>query len=155
MDLDGDGNSTLPGDGTADYTTSIFKGHGDDGTPPPFVHDFAVLPSATVRDVDGDGVLDLVYLDADGFSVSLGYGDGTFRRPHTYAVLFSRDGSFPGIASVDVDHDGHTDVAVPRSACAPGRSASLHDDRRVAPALGRDQRRLDPSSHEQPLERAP
>ena len=119
-DLDGDGNlDVVATDETT--TTSIFMGHGDGTFAAPFVHDFARPPERHGARCGRRRHARSGLSRRRQFSVSLGHGDfGTFRRPHTYAVLFSRDGSFPGIASVDVDHDGHTDVVVPEALARQG-----------------------------------
>ena len=61
-------------------------------------------------DFNGDGRLDLAYLDATASKVfiQLGNGDGTFRVPVTYSV-----GSVPqGLVAGDFNGDGRLDLAV-------------------------------------------
>ncbi len=120
-DLDGDGNPDIvsandvlvgffsPGDVT------VFLGNGD-GT-------FRALDSlyagfmphrVILRDVDVDGILDMLVLERQGLSsggkvwVLIGQGDGTFAAPQTFAA--GNDAS--GMAVSDFNQDGNLDVVV-------------------------------------------
>ncbi len=68
------------------------------------------LPGSFVRaaDLTGDGVTDLVILDADGLQVVLGDGKGGFLPPVSYDA-----GPEPtGLTIADVNHDGRLDLLV-------------------------------------------
>lgn len=60
-------------------------------------------------DFDGDGFIDVVTCESVSNSVSvlLGNGDGTFQAATTYSVL----GPSHGVAVLDLDGDGDTDIA--------------------------------------------
>ncbi|HKR66161.1 MAG TPA: FG-GAP-like repeat-containing protein [Thermoanaerobaculia bacterium] len=60
---------------------------------------------ALVRDLDGDGHLDVLVTDAAALRVFRGNGDGTFTASQTYGSRFSA-----GLAIDDFDHDGGSDV---------------------------------------------
>jgi hypothetical protein len=62
--------------------------------------------SIATGDFNHDGNLDIAVVDDNGFSVSLGKGDGTFRRPTQYAATgFS-------IAAGDFNNDGDIDLVM-------------------------------------------
>jgi len=66
-----------------------------------------------LRDLNGDGILDLAVANrgSDSVSVLLGVGDGTFSEPPFIAV-----GSSPAqLASLDLNADGYTDLVVANS----------------------------------------
>jgi Bacterial Ig-like domain (group 3)/FG-GAP-like repeat len=71
--------------------------------------------SVVAADVNLDGNLDLLFVNDTNFlgaaGVLLGNGDGTFQRVKTYASHGSQTGG-PGLAVVDVNGDGNSDLLV-------------------------------------------
>jgi hypothetical protein len=60
--------------------------------------------SIAIGDFNRDGKLDIAVVDDNGFSVSLGNGDGTFQKPVSYT------GTFSSIAAGDFNNDGNIDL---------------------------------------------
>ena len=89
--------------------TSILLGNGD-GT---FQTPTAIFPgtgSLAVGDVNGDGKLDLVFLDeSEDVEVYLGNGDGTFSNTHSYQSQIPSGNDGPVLA--DFNLDGKLDIA--------------------------------------------
>jgi len=117
-DLNGDGILDLVTASNGDISVNALLGNGD-GTFTPvnraittgFVNSFYVA----LGDLNGDGRLDAVTVTngAQGVTVMLGNGDGTFQAPQTYDL-----GGLPGtsIAIGDMNGDGILDlVAVAQS----------------------------------------
>ena len=98
-DFNADGNLDLFARG------AVLLGNGDGtfGTPSPLPE---VISPATVRDLNGDGHLDIVGTNFDvGLTVALGNGDGTFAMPTT--TVF---GGTSETAVADVNGDGFLDA---------------------------------------------
>jgi hypothetical protein len=60
-----------------------------------------------VGDFNNDGILDVVMTTDNGFSVALGNGDGTFRKPVTARTALSYS-----LAVADFNNDGNLDIVV-------------------------------------------
>jgi hypothetical protein len=87
------------GDGTFQAPTSISVGATDNQTHAPLL-----------RDVNGDGKLDLICYNSAGLLVVfLGNGDGTFQARKTFSATNDVNGS---IAAADVNGDGLLDVVL-------------------------------------------
>jgi FG-GAP-like repeat len=106
-DLDGDGEPDLvvalggrPGSQVAGNESLVLRNQGGRAFRP--IARLAASGALTLRDVDGDGLLDLV---AHSGSVSFlaGNGDGTFREARVF-------GAGDDLALADVDHDGLPDL---------------------------------------------
>jgi hypothetical protein len=110
-DFDGDGVPDLAV--ANEHNVFVMRGLGNGGFTVVQVLAQGTNPRAlAVQDFNGDGKLDLLILELfpkEGFSVSLGNGDGTFQESaQTFAA-----GSTPwSVAVGDFDRDGRLDVAV-------------------------------------------
>jgi hypothetical protein len=109
------------GDGKADLAIVIFDPYGGEtrppleialsngvartfGTPVPY----GTLHGASeeeIKDIDGDGKLDVLVGNIDGLGVFRGNGDGTFAAPQTFGSHYAL-----GLAIDDFDRDGGPDV---------------------------------------------
>ena len=69
-------------------------------------------PMEAVADVDGDGIIDLVYGDSSTLHVRRGNGNGTFKSDVAYAL----SGYPQGLVLVDINADGKPDVITTSSA---------------------------------------
>ncbi len=114
-DIDSDGDIDLVvsevGSGSATNTVAIYKNSGSGA----FTARTTVLVGTdprdvSLRDLNGDGVLDIVTADYDDDTVSVlkGTGDGTFQSRVTYAV---GDGPLE-LTEADVNADGNLDIIV-------------------------------------------
>ncbi len=106
-DLNGDGAlDVVTGSPSGSYTRLL--GDGGGGFTAPLTMPAAGTPRAfVVRDLDDNGVPDLLTGMDKSFSYHLGVGDGTFASAH---LLSSPGGS--GVDAADFDGDGLTDVAL-------------------------------------------
>src|SRR5262249_6596887 len=66
--------------------------------------------SIATADLNGDGELDIVFVNAGGLEagVLMNQGNGTFAPPSGYGVSFDPQ----GIVAADLNGDGHIDLAV-------------------------------------------
>ncbi|NNF41610.1 MAG: VCBS repeat-containing protein [Phycisphaerales bacterium] len=110
-DLDGDGDVDLVGTnqnltgratvflGNGDGTVSVGTSHATDGTP----------KTVALADVDEDGILDLLVAhgSVDAVTLGRGNGDGTFQPVTTISAGRHE------VVVVDLDGDGHLDLAQP------------------------------------------
>jgi hypothetical protein len=100
------GFSVLQGNGLGTFQAGNIR------YPPPYLG--ATFGAVTVRDINGDGIPDVIGSPAQGPSASghyvavwLGNGDGTFQSPNVYSVTYG------GIADVgDFNGDGKQDIVV-------------------------------------------
>lgn len=112
-DLDADGRLDIAVDNAFDGTVSILPGNGDGTFAPqqtlPVPGDY-VARSLAVSDLDGDGILDIVVVNAADNTVLVytGVGDGSFGLPVAFTV-----GDQPIFLAVgDLNDDDHPDLAV-------------------------------------------
>jgi hypothetical protein len=125
-DVDGDGKPDLLMDNYAADTIWVVKGNGDRTFGPPAIYPtddhgrFQGAQEATVADVNGDGIPDLIYETYVGGDevVRLGNGDGTFGPEWKFPTA---PGSY-GTKVVDLKGDGKPDLVVVN---AVGNSVSV------------------------------
>jgi hypothetical protein len=105
-DLDGDGRLDVATMGEGG-SLEVWLG-GSDGTLAPASRlDVSNNPvSIHILDVNGDGALDVAYLETSGMSVALGTGDGKVRPP----VRTRFDRGWTSVAFSDFDGDGDPDL---------------------------------------------
>ena len=106
-DFNRDGKLDLYGSGCV----SLGNGDGTFQSPACFSGDNSFPQAALVADINGDGKLDLMWLDfLNQESVVFGLGDGTFPAPHFLPGIART--AFRPIATADFNHDGNPDLAV-------------------------------------------
>lgn len=109
-DFDGDGAPDVivaSRSAVGEFAIHLLAGNADGTLAPPRAVAFPdVVLSLASGDVNGDGALDLLFLDGEWLSVLPGNGDGTFGQRITSPPVFS--GRPPVIA--DVDGDGRLDA---------------------------------------------
>jgi hypothetical protein len=96
------------------------NGHGAFSSQPSSMTTYPIgrTPQAMVaRDLDGDGVLDLVVANQDDNNVSVlfGNGDGTFQPAKQFPDHPASGLAPQGLVVADVDGDGHLDIVVANS----------------------------------------
>jgi hypothetical protein len=112
-DLNGDGVQDLAVVNGFSIDVSVLMGKGD-GTFRAAVH-YAVGPNTptisvlAMKDMNGDGILDLVVLSGSGLRVFFGSGDGTFQ---TSSISYLAGVGPLSLAVGDFNGDGLPDVAV-------------------------------------------
>jgi hypothetical protein len=113
-DLNEDGHLDILNSST-DHSWWVLFGHGDgtftSETSLPAIGDTSWFgwPDA-LRDIDGDGHLDLIVVDGTHVYVALGNGDGTFGAP-IVLTLAGDGGAVPGATAIgDVNDDGKLDL---------------------------------------------
>jgi hypothetical protein len=120
-DFNGDGHPDLAvirfpssNGGTA---ATILLGNGDGSFQAPLNQVIGGYPICLgVGDVNGDGMLDLVFASDGSVSVLLGHGDGTFESPKTFA-----GGRGPhSVAVADLNGDGKADIVTTNYLAEPG-----------------------------------
>jgi FG-GAP-like repeat/Cep192 domain 4/HYDIN/CFA65/VesB-like, Ig-like domain len=132
-DFDGDGKLDLIGTtttGTTNPQTGIVFFHGNgDGTFATPTTSYSIgqnlLEQVLVADVNGDGKLDLVTLQAQyqqtpedviySFTVMLGNGDGTFQSAVAYSIGTFSNGTPMNLALGDFASNGKLDIAYPNT----------------------------------------
>ena len=119
-DFNGDGRSDIALTASAPQqgagTTLVLIGNGDGTFKAPVAYPTTALSqNLELGDFNGDGKLDLVAAEGEGFSVLLGNGDGTFQTAqNTFPSNFPCDVLPVGAALAvgDFNRDGKDDVAV-------------------------------------------
>ena len=113
-DFNNDGRLDL---GTISYdnystvgTYVIWLGKGDGTLSSPVASSINDGANAAIADMDGDGDLDIVIAGADGPTLQLGHGDGTFGLP--VVVGTAQGGSQDDIKVADLDGDHLPDILV-------------------------------------------
>jgi VCBS repeat protein/Big-like domain-containing protein len=107
---DGKADLILGTIGGVNQATYVLLGNGD-GTfqAPAEIPNSAGFLSAVVKDINGDGHLDLIVGQGGGTAVFLGNGDGTFTGAAPLATA-DMGGFFSGVAVADFNHDGKLDI---------------------------------------------
>ena len=120
VDFNGDGIPDVAITGDASVELSLGKGDGSFAA-------YTALPNSnggiqfshgTIMhgDFDGDGKQDIIAVGTDNNAslpyLYLGHGDGTFATPAAVASLSLYSSNLTDKASVDINHDGRTDIIV-------------------------------------------
>jgi predicted small lipoprotein YifL len=113
-DLNADGIPDLVIPHFVPNTFSVLLGNGD-GTfraLPDFTNGTVDLGGVTLRDLNGDGNLDLTFTTMQGVAVAFGNGDGTFQAPSVYDASHGSQLSEGGsLVLADLNADGILDIA--------------------------------------------
>jgi len=121
-DLNGDGHPDLLFNNANtssqyDFFTAMNNGDGTFGAITRWVVRSAGWGEIDAFDLDGDGDLDVVDMEAEGgpgipdgrFFIALNNGNGTFQTPYSYDLLPGRP---EDVVAGDFNHDGHLDLAM-------------------------------------------
>jgi hypothetical protein len=108
-DLNNDRNPDLVTSSTDNSGVYVLLGNGDGTFKAPTFQAISNVSTFLLRDVNGDGKLDLIAPEGLGFlAVLLGNGDGTFQPTKTFVGIYSQ---FTSLAAGDINGDGLLDVA--------------------------------------------
>jgi hypothetical protein len=121
-DLNGDGRPDLLFNNANtssqyDFFTAMNNGDGTFGAITRWVVRSAGWGEVDAFDLDGDGDLDVVDMEAEGapnipdgrFFIAINNGNGTFQTPYSYDLLPGRP---EDVVAGDFNHDGHLDLAM-------------------------------------------
>ena len=125
-----------------DFFTALNNGDGTFAAPTRWVVQSAGWGEVDAFDLDGDGDLDVVDMEALGapglppgrFFIALNNGNGTFQAPYTYDLLPGRPAD---VVAGDFNHDGRLDLAMTNN-------GTFGFDARVFIVLGRGNGTFDP-----------
>jgi hypothetical protein len=112
-DIDGDGIADLVAPDLASDSLLLYKSPLDGGIPAPSIIAIPIsggdVSGLVAADLNGDGLLDLVWTSQQSGGFLSNLGRGKFGSSLPLAV---QGGAFGGIVVVDLNGDGHPDIAV-------------------------------------------